>query len=246
MSDEEKELVAARGDAGDLSNPADLVAEELAAQARIREMFAIAPGNQKVFMDTMEACRTPQSPEMLDKLMEGILATNRSVFAAPELRAIMERHGALRYEPSDEEQRLQERARLAAEAGEEEPVEVDEDGYLVIRIPKPGAWVLTETATAYLDGDPLGVYVKGLFAEDTRYLGVYHRLLTMVAQSPCDRETINQALDPMPELQIPRVYAGYFTGEMEKAGALSWDDAWTITERGRQLLDRLMTMVEGE
>ena len=224
----------------------DALADEMVAQARIREMFAIVPGNQKVFMDTMEACRTPQTPERLDELMGTILATNRSVFAASELRSIMECHGALRYEPSEEERKFQERARVAAEAGEEEPVEIDADGYLVIRIPEPGKWALTGAAVSFLDGDPLGAYAEGLFAEDARYLGVYRRLLAMLSEAPRDRETISLAIDPLPELQIPRVYAGYFTGEMEKAGAVVWDDVWQITERGRRLLDQLTMVMEGK
>lgn len=217
----------------------EVAAEAAAAQARIQEMFALVPGNQKVFMDTMEACREPQTPETLNELMGAILATNRSVFAAPELRAIMERHGVLRYEPSPEELEARRLAEEAEARGEEEPVEVDDEGFLVIRIPEPGRWVLSKAATVYLDGDPLGAYTEELFAEDERYLPVYRKLLNLVAGGPCDRETINAAIDPMPELQIPRVYAGYFTGEMEKAGAMAWSDGWEITERGRALLEKL-------
>lgn len=224
----------------------DAVADELAARARIEEMFSIAPGNQKVFMDTMEACREPQTPRELDELMGAVLSTNRSVFAPPELRAIMERHGVLSYEPSEEEKAAIERAEQAAAAGEEEPVEIDEEGFLVIRVPEQGTWSLTDAAIDYLGADPLGTYVEELFVQDERYRGVYRRLLEMLAEGPCDRETINRAIDPLPELQIPRVYAGYFTGEMEKAGAITWTGAWEITDWGRQVLDRLVAMMEGE
>lgn len=225
---------------------AEACADEAVAQARIQEMFALVPGNQKVFMDTMEACREPQTPASLNELMSAILATNRSVFAPPELRAIMERHGVLRYEPSIEEQEALRRAEKAAAAGEEEPVEVDEEGYLVIRVPAEGTWQLTEAALTYLDSDPLGAYAQVLFAENDRYLPVFRTLLSLVAEGPRSRETIDAAIDPLPALQIPRVYAGYFTGEMEKAGAMTWNDGWEITERGRALLEALSAMEEGE
>ena len=213
--------------------------EVVAPSGCIAEMFAAVPGNQRVFMDTMEACATPRTPGELDELMAAILATNRSVFAPVELRAIMERHGALAYEPSEEEQEARRRAQAAEEAGEEEPVEVDAEGCLVIAVPEPGRWVLTDAARAYLADDPLRRYVEELFAEEPRYRPVWRRLLALVAEGPCSRETIDGVIDPLPELQIPKVYAGYFTGEMEKAGAMQWTGQWEITERGREVLAQL-------
>ena len=70
----------------------------------VEEVFKAAPGCQKVLMTALKACRTPRTPSELDSIMDEVLRCNRSVYRPAELRALLERYGALAYEPSEEEQ----------------------------------------------------------------------------------------------------------------------------------------------
>lgn len=81
----------------------------------VEEVFKAAPGCQKVLMTALKACRTPRTPSELDSIMDEVLRCNRSVYRPAELRALLERYGALAYEPSEEEQAAQ----AALETGEE-------------------------------------------------------------------------------------------------------------------------------
>ena len=101
----------------------------------VEEVFKAAPGCQKVLMAALEACRTPRTPSELDSIMDEVLRCNRSVYRPAELRALLERYGALAYEPSEEEQAAQ----AALETGGEPELVVDEDGNFVTtgRSPKP-------------------------------------------------------------------------------------------------------------
>ena len=157
----------------------------------VEEVFKAAPGCQKVLMAALEACRTPRTPSELDSIMDEVLRCNRSVYRPAELRALLERYGALAYEPSEEEQAAQ----AALETGGEPELVVDEDGNFVTTAPTEGVWAITEAGAAYLDSDPL--------------------------------------------VQNPRLFAGYFLGELERIDAMEWADAWHVTERGLDLLEAL-------
>lgn len=217
----------------------DAAADVLHEQARLADLFTSIPGCQKLFMDTFEACREPKTPAELDEFMGRILAVNRSVFGPVELRSAMEKHGGLVYQPSESEQEARSRLLADGSIDENEPVEVDEEGYLVFKVPQQGLWALSEAGCLYLDSDPLGAYADELFEREEHYLGVYAALLGAVAQGPQERQALADLVDPMPECQQPRVYVGHFLGEMEHAAAMTWTDKWEITERGSALLQRL-------
>lgn len=202
---------------------------------RVEDVFKAAPGNQKVLMAAMEACRTPKTPSELDEAMNEVLSCNRSVFRPVELRALLERYGALAYEPSEEE-----RAAQVARAADEEPVvPVDEDGNLTTTEPAEGLWSLTEAGAAYLDADPLGAKIQALLVKDAVYLPVYRELLEFVSESPRAKSAVDGVVDPHPLVRNPRLFAGYFLGELERVDAIEWADAWRITGRGRDLLEAL-------
>ena len=69
----------------------------------VEEVFKAAPGCQKVLMTALKACRTPRTPSELDSIMDEVLRCNRSVYRPAELRALLERYGALAYEPSEDD-----------------------------------------------------------------------------------------------------------------------------------------------
>ena len=178
----------------------------------VEEVFKAAPGCQKVLMAALEACRTPRTPSELDSIMDEVLRCNRSVYRPAELRALLERYGALAYEPSEEEQAAQ----AALETGGEPELVVDEDGNFVI-----------------------GAKAQALLAKDAVYLPVYRALLEFAAECPRDKSAIDAVIDPHPLVQNPRLFAGYFLGELERIDAMEWADAWHVTERGLDLLEAL-------
>lgn len=207
--------------------------------ARVIELFSAMPGNQKVFFDMLDACREPKTPAALDELMQDILATNRSVFRPVELRHAMEEHGALRYIPSPGEKAA--RARLLPDGSidENEPVEVDDEGYLVFNVPEQGKWVTTACAQAYLDSDPLGVWASDLIAREERYVKVYEAMLSAIDAGTGERQALASIVDVMPECQTPRMWVGHFLGEAEHISAITWVDTWQITSRGKEFLSLL-------
>ena len=201
----------------------------------VEEVFKAAPGCQKVLMAALEACRTPRTPSELDSIMDEVLRCNRSVYRPAELRALLERYGALAYEPSEEEQAAQ----AALETGGEPELVVDEDGNFVTTAPTEGVWAITEAGAAYLDSDPIGAKAQALLAKDAVYLPVYRALLEFAAECPRDKSAIDAVIDPHPLVQNPRLFAGYFLGELERIDAMEWADAWHVTERGLDLLEAL-------
>lgn len=217
------------------------LADALHARARLEELFSNVPGNQKVFMDTMELCREPQTPEQLDSFMGEILVANRSVYSPVDLRTAMQNHGALEYVPSVDEQAAHQRLGVDGRIDESEPVEVDEDGFLVIRVPQPGTWVITATARDYLDEDPLALYAQDLLeVREPQYLAAYTLILKRLAESSAPRKDLAALVEHLPECQEPRMYVGHFLGELEHADAITWTGAdWQLTTRGSKLLERL-------
>ena len=224
----------------------EAIAQALHDRARLEELFSGVPGNQKVFLETMEYCREPRTPIELDAFMQRILATNRSVYSPVELRAAMQRHLALAYVPSEEELAAHGRLVGEGEIDENEPVEVDEEGFLVIRVPEPGTWTLTPTACAWLDEDPLGRYADELFeVREPQYKRIYAIMLERLGSGNASRQDLAALVEHLPECREPRMYIGHFLGELEHADAITWaGDAWQITERGRTALSRLQK--EGE
>ncbi|CVH78411.1 hypothetical protein BN3658_01500 [Coriobacteriaceae bacterium CHKCI002] len=211
-------------------------------ERRVEEVFRATPGNQKVLMETMEACRVPRTPSELDELMGEVLRSNRSVYGPVELRALLERYGALAYEPSEEERAAQQAA--CQDEGCEPPL--DDDGNLVVADPAEGTWSLTEAGAAFLDGDPMGARTRELMAKDAAYVPVYRELLAFVSQRPRSKSDIDQVIDAHPLVQNPRLFSGYFLGELERIDAMEWDGAWRITKRGSALLADLSADGEDE
>ncbi len=204
---------------------------------RVAGAFDAAPGTQRVLMAALEACRDePRSATELDEVMGAVLSSNRSVFGPVELRAILERYGALAYEKSE--------AELAAkETAGREPT-VDDEGNLVVEAPEPGRWALTDAGRAYLEADPQGSYALELLQREGYYLPVYRELLTFVGEEPRTKPQIDARIDGHPLLREPRMFSGHFVGELEKAGALEWNDAWVLTDVGQALLNDLSAAVK--
>ena len=87
--------------------------------------------------------------------------------------------------------------------------------------------------------DPIGAKAQALLAKDAVYLPVYRALLEFAAECPRDKSAIDAVIDPHPLVQNPRLFAGYFLGELERIDAMEWADAWHVTERGLDLLEAL-------
>ena len=143
-------------------------------------------------MAALEACRTPRTPSELDSIMDEVLRCNRSVYRPAELRALLERYGALAYEPSEEEQAAQ----AALETGGEPELVVDEDGNFVTTAPTEGVWAITE-AGACVSSIPIlsARKAQALLAKDAVYLPVYRALLEFAAECPRDKSAIDAVID---------------------------------------------------
>ncbi len=226
---------------------ADGAAERLHAVARVADAFDALPGNQRVLMAVLQACKEPCTAQDLDALMEPIMASNRSVHTAVELRRALEDHGAIRYVQSDEEQLAEAQAQDAADNGEAEVPEIDEEGYYVVSTPAPGTWQLTEAGREYLEGDPLGAYARDLLeGREPQYAPVYRELLELLAEGPATKPEVDKVAESNPLTQEPRMYGGHFVGELEKAGLAAWDGAWVITQLGRETLAGLQAGMSSE
>ena len=185
-------------------------------------------------MAALEACRTPRTPSELDSIMDEVLRCNRSVYRPAELRALLERYGALAYEPSEEEQAAQ----AALETGGEPELVVDEDGNFVTTAPTEGVWAITEAGAAYLDSDPIARRRRRCWPRTRSTC----RCIAPCWSSPPNatrQSAIDAVIDPHPLVQNPRLFAGYFLGELERIDAMEWADAWHVTERGLDLLEAL-------
>lgn len=216
------------------------VSECLHSVARVADAFGAVPGNQRVLMAVLQACREPRSSEELDAIMAPILENNRSVHSAVELRKVLEDHGAIRYVKSDEEELAEAKMCDAEENGEVEVPEIDDEGFYVVSTPAPGTWQLTEAGQAYLDGDPVGAYARDLLeTREPHYAPVYRELLELLSEGPATKQEVDKVAESNPLTAEPRMYGGHFVGELEKAGAAEWDGAWAITEYGRTLLAEL-------
>ena len=216
------------------------VSERLHNVARVAETFDAMPGNQRVLMAVLQACREPRSCEELDAVMAPILENNRSVYSAVELRTALEDHGGIRYVKSDEEELAEAKMRDAEENGEVEVPEIDDEGFYVVSTPAPGTWQLTEAGLAYLDANPVDAYARDLLEKrEPHYTPVYRALLELLSEGPATKQEVDKVAESNPLTAEPRMYGGHFVGELEKAGAAEWDGAWTITEYGSALLAEL-------
>ena len=61
---------------------------------------------------------------------------------------------------------------------------------------------------------------QALLAKDAVYLPVYRALLEFAAECPRDKSAIDAVIDPHPLVQNPRLFAGYFLGELERIDAM--------------------------
>lgn len=216
------------------------VSERLHNVARVAETFDAMPGNQRVLMAVLQACREPRSCEELDAVMAPILENNRSVHSAVELRKALEDHGGICYVKSDEEELAEAKMRDAEENGEVEVPEIDDEGFYVVSTPAPGTWQLTEAGLAYLDANPVDAYARDLLEKrEPHYTPVYRELLELLSEGPATKQEVDKVAESNPLTAEPRMYGGHFVGELEKAGAAEWDGAWTITEYGSALLAEL-------
>ena len=158
----------------------------------------------------------------------------------------MEEHGALRYIPSPDEEAACARLLPDGSIDENEPVEVDDEGYLVFNVPEQGKWATTACAQAYLDSDPLGVWADELISREERYVRVYEAMLAAIDAGTGEHQALASIVDVMPECQIPRMWVGHFLGEAEHIGAITWVDAWQITPRGKEFLSLLREKIADE
>lgn len=103
--------------------------------------------------------------------------------------------------------------------------------------PRPSWWAATPAGLEMVAARDPRSRASRLLVEEEQYLPVYKELLEALADGPMAKRDIDVIVKANPASESPRRLGGYFVDRLEKAGAIEWAGAWTITEVGRELLD---------
>lgn len=217
-----------------------LVVDERPAEVRIDELLKKMAPQRKTLLETIAFCKNPQSVASVNVLIDEMQADNFSVFSPATLCDLLEKAGALIKVTADGE---------PADEREAEPQTVVIDGveYLEASDPVEVYWLSTEESSAAVEADKPLERLQMLFEEDSTYLPIYKRILTLCAQEGgASTPEINSQVDADPLVQSPRLYAPHFVDKLEKCDALIWKKAWITTEVGQAALESLTHGEEDE
>lgn len=206
-------------------------ADDRPAEERTAELLSAMEPRRKVLLGILSACLEPHPVFEVNELVDKMQQNNYSVYSAANLCTLLERAGALERVTPDG---------TPADNLDAEPEVVVIDGveYLEAREPVQVCWLTTDAGRTALEADKPFERMRELFDEDTTYLAIYQRILTMcAADGGAKISDINDAVDPDPLLQEPRLFASHFIDKLEKCDALAWEKAWTTTEVGRAGLE---------
>ena len=188
--------------------------------------------DRRALLAILRACDAPCAAEPLAQAAREA-QTGVSVYAPETLRRLLEEAGAIVRVNEDGS---------AYSAQEEEPKVVVVDGVECLEpseAPVP-YWVATPQGRAAVQADEPLSRIEELFEKKAEYLPIFKRVLTMCAEEGgVKTKQINAAVDSDPLVQKPRLFASYFTEQLEDCGALVWDGAWETTDTGLEALEML-------
>ncbi|MHC1711336.1 MAG: hypothetical protein AB9872_04205 [Solidesulfovibrio sp.] len=75
--------------------------------------------------------------------------------------------------------------------------------------------------------------LEALLAQNPGYRDVFFQVLQSCL-APKTKGEIEAMLHGNPVLVEPKVFAGFFIGELEKAGGLEWNEKWRTTQAGKE------------
>ena len=119
--------------------------------------------------------------------------------------------------------------------GEDEPDSAD-DGSST----RPAFWAATEAGlTAARSDDPLE-RLSSLLQQNEAHASVYKCILRLCARDGgAKTPALGRAVDSIPSVWHPRLFATHFVDQLEKCGAIRWQGAWRTTDVGLGGLDLL-------
>ena len=202
------------------------------ADAAIRGLFDHNPARRRVFLSIIDICRDGCVSSVISKKVDAVQNDNRSVYAPMTLCRMLERAGALDFEPP-------------VVADEMEDIEANVE-YLEIReVPDP-VWTSTEAGLAIYDEMSQGAEFRDIVLDrDSKYLEVYKAVFDLMLAGPQQRQAIEELVDTFDIVKSPRRFGGHFIDMLERTDAISWkDNAWTITDLGRSLYGEVVVGID--
>ena len=222
------------GDAPEQSHeaPVSVPQHVLTVEERIDQLFDRMRRRRRILLGIIDYLRISRLDEDVATHIESILEHDVAVFDASNYVVQLERAGAIaRYNSKGEPY---------AEEDRQEPEIVEVNGQAFY---KPAAapelyWEATAEGIAYLDRDDPAGRLAALVNDDSYYLPIYQRILSLCsADGGVATPQINAAINDDPLLQAgeghERVYASYFTTRLESCDAIRWEGAWVTTESGK-------------
>lgn len=210
-------------------------------RVRIEELLRQAPGQRRLLLKLIDFCREEKTGAEMDARTLELKEHNFSVYSPVVLRELLEKAGAIEYEPSEDELAAMEDSEEVKHEtlsdGEDE-VELD---YLEICTAEPGVWRATEDGLAIVDSQDDFAAVRSLLGKEPQYQEVYRLILSASdSEQGAQAREIDALVNGLEILQEPRRYSGYFVGRLEREGAIEWVGGWRITEVGRAILGEMI------
>ncbi len=219
---------------------------------RLAELFTRMEPRRPILLGVLELCREGKPTQQVTAHVSEAQSTNRSVFSAGAILGLLEEAGGIERRCADgspwpEEPLEPEHVVMDADGSPwpEEPLEpehvvVDGVEYLRAAQAAPAFWKTTDAGLRVLENDNPLERVEALFSDDATYLPVYKKALLVCSQDGgAAAGQLGRAIDKLDLVQEPRLFAAHFVERLERAGALEWRDAWTLTDIGVEALDML-------
>lgn len=202
------------------------------AKDRTRELFAQMRPQRKALLGIVDAARKPFPMGKMEEAMAKRSEKKFSLYSPANLCSMLETAGALEKVTEDG---------LPYDSREMKPdiVVVDGDEYYVPTCPPEVHWLSTRAGLEMLGEDEPLDKVEMLFEHEADLLGIYKRLLTMMAvDDGAQMKEMSDAVDADPLICEPRrFFVQHFVESLERCGAVVWlDSSWRITDLGRDAL----------
>lgn len=210
----------------------------LTADERIERLIEGIPGKHFRILAVVQAAEgEPRLAEDIIAEVDAAYPHNGSVYDTARLLRLLTEAGAIDAQggvddalivEQDDEICLTENNFFIGEDGEE---------YLIATDDTPPTFIATEAGLAavarYIDAGAL----KAILDKEPQYAPLYARIMSMVSSDEgATTPQLNGAIDSDPLCQEPRRFCGYFIDKLETAGLIEWDEAWFVSDLGREAM----------
>lgn len=199
-------------------------AEESATCEKVISLLQENASVRRVLRETLQFCSEVRTPEEADVFMAPLMPAG-SVFTPVVLRNWLKDAGGMRHFDALAE---------AVPASDPQPGAGDSD---VEAQPHEWRWKTTPAGLVALEALAPARLFGGLLEAEAEYREVYLKVLDYCREEPRTKAEVEELLLDHPALQKPRVFAAYFTNELEEVGAIEWNGRWTTSETGALALE---------